>query len=337
MTSESLNFSHLISMSNSRGLFEHANFDKPRKEHGYCVDDVARAVILLERSETEEPQLRDLLRIYFEFILAAQSRNGHFKNRCNVSGIWTTPAQMGDHWGHALWALGTIAHRENDRAMAETALNKFELSAHHRTHHLRPLIYASFGAAEILTFNPDHIPSQKLLRDTLKSIPRSADNEWPWPEERLTYGNAAIPEFLMLAGHHLHDAKLLSQGLTLLKWLVDVETREDHFSVTPTNGWHTGELRPGFDQQPIELAAMVDACATAFELTNDPEWLNVLKRGSDWFEGFNDLQVQMYEPMTGAGFDGLNPFWRNENQGAESTLSYLSVEERKSTYLSVLR
>ena len=199
MTSESLNFSHLISMSDSRGLFEHANFDKPRKEQGYCVDDVARAVILLERSETEEPQLRDLLRIYFEFILAAQSPNGHFKNRCNVSGIWTTPAQMGDHWGHALWALGTIAHRENDRAMAETALNKFELSAHHRTHHLRPLIYASFGAAEILTFNPNHIPSQKLLRDTLKSIPRSADNEWPWPEERLTYGNAAIPEFLMLA------------------------------------------------------------------------------------------------------------------------------------------
>ena len=81
----------------------------------------------------------------------------------------------------------------------------------------------------------------------------------------------------------------------------------------------------------------MDACGTAFTLTNDPEWLNLLKRGSDWFEGFNDLQIQMYEPMTGAGFDGINPFGRNENQGAESTLSYLSVEERKSTYLSVLR
>jgi hypothetical protein len=337
MNPESLNFSHLISMSDSRGLFEHANFDKPRLEHGYCVDDVARAIILLERTKTVQPQLRELLRVYFEFILAAQSADGQFKNRCNVSGIWTTPAQMGDHWGHALWALGTVALLEADKSMAEIALNRFELSCDHRTHYLRPLIYASLGAAAILNFKPDHLPSLKLLRDTLKTIHRPVDQEWPWPEERLTYGNAVIPEFLMLAGHHLHDAKLLQQGVTLLKWLVDVETRDNHFSVTPTNGWQLGELRPGFDQQPIELAAMADACATAFELTYDPEWLNRLQLASDWFEGFNDLQMRMYEPMTGAGFDGLDPFGRNENRGAESTLSYLSVGERISTYLSVLR
>ena len=337
MTSERLNLNHLLSMSDSRGLFEHSHFSKPRKEHGYCVDDVARGIILLERCGFEEPQFRDLLRIYFEFVLDSQLPNGHFRNRCNEVGIWTTPAQMGDHWGRALWALGTVANREGDTAMAAIALKRFDDAAHHRTRFLRSMIYASLGAAQILAFKPDHMPAQKLLRETLLLINQPGDQEWPWPEKRLSYGNAVIPEFLMLAGHHLNDAKLLQQGVALLTWLVDIETVDNHFSVTPTKGWRIGEVRPAFDQQPIELAAMVDACATAFELTNDPEWLNLLKRGSDWFEGLNDLQIQMYEPMTGGGFDGISPFGRNENQGAESTLSYLSVQERKSTLLSILR
>ena len=337
MTAERLNLDHLISMSDSRGLFEHSDFSKPRKEHGYCVDDVARGIILLERSGSEDPQFQDLLRIYFNFVLESQTLDGHFRNRCNEAGIWTSPAQMGDHWGRALWALGTVANRDGDNTMAEVALERFDDAVHHRTRHLRPMIYASLGAAQILEFKPDHRPAQRLLRETLSFINQPVDQEWPWPEKRLSYGNAVIPEFLMLAGHHLNDAKLLSQGISLLRWLVDIETVDDHFSVTPTNGWRIGEVRPAFDQQPIELAAIVDACATAFELTNDSEWLNLLRRGSDWFEGFNDLQIQMYEPLTGAGFDGINPRGRNENQGAESTLSYLSVQERAATFLSISR
>jgi hypothetical protein len=335
--SNSLNLRHLISMSDSRALFEHADFDKPRKEHGYCVDDVARALLLLERNNSQDPQLRELTQLYFDFISEAQSADGHFANRCNVSGIWTSPAEMGDHWGRALWTLGTVAHRDPDRALAEVALGKFDFSAHHRTHHLRPMIYAGLGAAEILNYQPNHAPAQTLLRDAINAIPRPEDHRWPWPEDRLSYGNAAIPELLMLGGHHLADPKLLSEGIILLKWLIKIETNNGHFSVTPSHGWSRGEFRPSFDQQPIELAALVDACATAFDLTNDPAWLTFIEQGSAWFEGSNDSYTPMYEPMTGAGFDGLTPSGRNENQGAESTLSYLLVVQRRNAYLGVLR
>ena len=337
MTTSSLNLRHLIFMSDSRALFEHADFDKPRKEHGYCVDDVARGLVLLERNNSQDLQLRELVQIYFDFISEAQSINGHFANRCNVSGIWTSPAEMGDHWGRALWALGTIAHRDPDRALAEIALSKFDFSAYHRTHHLRPMIYAGLGAAEILTYLPNHAPARRLLRDASNGIHLPHDQQWPWPEDRLSYGNAAIPELLMLAGHHLADPKLLSEGISLLKWLIEIETNNDHFSVTPSYGWSRGEVRPSFDQQPIEVAALVDACATAFDLTRDSAWLAFIERGSEWFEGSNDSYTPMYEPMTSAGFDGLTPSGRNENQGAESTLSYLSVVQRKNSYLGVLR
>ena len=336
MIPEDLNLNHLIAMSDARGLFEHSKYAKPRREHGYCVDDVARGIILLERCGSVDPQFRDLFRTYFNFLLDSQSNGGHFRNRCSEAGIWTSPAQMGDHWGHALWALGTVANRESEPEMAEIALRRFESSAHHRTRFLRPMIYASLGAAQILDFKPDHVSARRLMHETLAVITLPEDNEWPWPEERLSYGNAVIPEFLMLAGRHLKDTKLLERGLSLLEWLVDIETTDDHFSVTSTNGWRTGEVRPAFDQQPIELAAMVDACATAFELTRDPEWLYPIRRGSEWFEGSNDLHIPMYDPTTGAGFDGITPSGRNENQGAESTLSYLSVQERKSSLLGLL-
>ncbi len=324
-------------MSDSRALFEHADFDKPRKEHGYCVDDVARALVVLERSNTQDPRARELIQLYFNFISEAQSPDGHFANRCNVLGRWTSPREMGDHWGRALWALGTIANRDPDRGLAKFALLKFDLSANHWTHHLRPMVYAGLGAIEILNSRPNHAPAEKLLRDATEAIQLPTDQQWPWPEERLSYGNAVIPELMMLAGHYFSEVKLIDEGITLLRWLIGVETAKDHFSVTPHNGWSRGETRPCFDQQSIEVAALVDACATAFDVTRNADWLTYIERGLAWFEGANDSSTQMYDPLTGAGFDGLTPSGRNENRGAESTLSYLSVVERSNAYLGVLR
>jgi len=47
-----------------------------------------------------------------------------------------------------------------------------------------------------------------------------------------------------------------------------------------------------------------------------------------WFLGDNDSRTPMYDPVSGGGFDGLERFGRNENQGAESTLAVLSTFQR---------
>jgi hypothetical protein len=198
------------------------------------------------------------------------------------------------------------------------------------------MVYASLGAAEVLRRMPQHKQAQAILADCVEKIRPVANAEWPWPESRLTYSNGAIPEVLMFAGHFLKRPELIRQGAGLLRWLVDVESVGNQFSVTPTSGWTLNQPRPSFDQQPIEVAALVDACATAFEFTNDRTWLTYLNRGASWFAGRNDSQVQMYDPATGAGFDGLTPWGRNENQGAESTLCFLSVAQRRRSYLGAL-
>jgi hypothetical protein len=95
--------------------------------------------------------------------------------------------------------------------------------------------------------------------------------------------------------------------------------------VAPVGGWAPGEARPGFDQQPIEAAAIADACARAAAGSSDPQWIDGLRLAVTWFLGDNDAKVSMLDEETGGGADGLSRDGRSENQGAESTLALLST------------
>ena len=134
-----------------------------------------------------------------------------------------------------------------------------------------------------------------------------------------------MPEVLLAAGSLLDDSSPLELGLAMLGWLLDIETAGDHLSITPVGGWVTGESRPGFDQQPIEVAALADACSRAYAITDDPHWQTGLLRCEAWFLGANDAGVKLVDDVTGGGCDGLHRTGRNENQGAESTLAMIST------------
>jgi hypothetical protein len=156
------------------------------------------------------------------------------------------------------------------------------------------------------------------------------DAAWPWPYPRLTYANALLPGVLLAAGEHLDDARLVSDGLGLLGWLLREETRAGHLSVTPADGRGPQDRPPGFDQQPIEVATLADACARAYSLTGDAQWEWAVGRAAAWFFGANDTGVNLYDVATGGCCDGLQAQGRNENQGAESTLAFISTVQHAS-------
>jgi hypothetical protein len=213
--------------------------------------------------------------------------------------------------------------------LAEVALSRFERGASHRSPHLRADVFAALGAAEVLTRWPDHGSARALLAETAERlVSRVPDATWPWPEPRLRYANGSVPEVLVAAGSLLDDERLLTSGLRMLDWLLDVETTGDRLSVTPVGGWARGEVRPGFDQQPIEVAALADACGRAFDVTGDRRWAVGLRRCRAWFLGANDIGVMLLDVMSGGGCDGLGRYGRNENQGAESTLALISTLQR---------
>jgi hypothetical protein len=188
------------------------------------------------------------------------------------------------------------------------------------------MAFAALGAVEILRRRPDHSIAAALLADAVESIGDVADDPfWYWPEWRLRYANAALAEVVIAAGALLDRPDWLDRGLAMLTWLLAVESRGDHLSVTPVGGWSAGEPRPAFDQQPIEVAALADACATAFDVTADPRWRSAVDRCLAWFLGANDVGVPLFDPMSFGGCDGLMAGGRNENQGAESTLALLGT------------
>jgi hypothetical protein len=186
--------------------------------------------------------------------------------------------------------------------------------------------FAAIGAAEVLAADPRHTRARQLLADAVDTIgPLGIDPMWPWPEPRLAYANAVLAEALIAAGHALGRDDVLADGLTVLRWLLDRQVVDGHLSVVPVGGAGPGDVAPAFDQQPIEVAAIADACARAEAITGDVEWRRGVDLAIDWFAGANDVGVVMADPVTGGGYDGLTPNGPNLNQGAESTLALITT------------
>lgn len=323
-----VSFAHLYKLSDGGGLFEHARFTEPRPEHGYCVDDIARGLIVAAREPHPSAELSALADCYLKLLTEAQAGDGRFHNRRGLTQSWTDEPSLEDCWGRALWGLGTAAGRlPKGTPSARLALHHFERSATRKSQHLRAMAFAALGAAEVLSRYPEHAGARSLLADAAAEIAGRIDVSvsWPWPEPRLRYSNAALPEVLLAAGSLLDRPQLLAQGLALLDWLLQVETAGDHISVTPVGGWAIGEPRPGFDQQPIEVAALADACHRAYAITGDQQWGNAVSRCEAWFHGANDAGISLMDDVSGGGCDGLHRSGRNENQGAESTLALIST------------
>ena len=317
---------HVLRLTDDIGIFEHAEGCVPRRHLGYCLDDVARALVVAVRHPEQSPVIVDLTRRYLDFVISAQAADGRCHNRLGLDRRWEDEPGIEDCWGRALWGLGTTAACATDPDARRRAADAFDRSARWRCRHRRTMAFAALGASEILTVRPNDVSAQALLAAAARVIGRPTGNaDWPWPESRLTYANAVLPEALIAAGHHLGDARTLEDGLHLLGWLVDVETREGHLSVTPVGGWSLGEPRPGFDQQPIEAAALADACSRAWGLTGDVRWAHTVEQAVGWFLGDNDTGTSLYEPASGGGCDGLHIVGRNENQGAESTLALIAT------------
>lgn len=321
-------FTHLIALSDERGVFEHARYAAPRQEHGYCVDDVSRALIVLTREPSRTPELTRLADVYLRFLESAVLADGRAHNRMSTSGRFTDRPGAGDWWGRAVWALGITGSDGHTEDLRRRGLNAFHRAAAVRTVDLRAIAFAGLGAAGVVRTHPHDDAALKVLRHVAARITAAEDDSWPWPERRLRYANAALPEALLAAGTSLHDSGLVERGLRLLRFLTDIETRDGHFSVTGTQQRGPGHRSPQFDQQPIEVAALADACARAFDITGDSIWREAVGMAWAWFTGDNDSRTPMYDPGTGAGYDGLTPTGRNDNRGAESTLAALSTYQQ---------
>lgn len=319
-------FDHLLRLTDNRGTFEHAYLDEPRTEHGYCTDDMARVLVVASRQPRTSGPVHRLGGVAVRFLNEAQALTGPCRNRMDKTGSWLDEPALDDPWGRCVWGLGTAAAHSDVAVVRTLAVLQFERAAQCRSTWPRAMAFAAIGSAELLAVSPDNVAARALIADYVAGLSDvSGDSVWPWPEPRLTYANAVLAEGLIAAGIAIDDSALWTRGLDLLRWLVDRETGDGHLSVTPVDGWTTGEARPGFDQQPTEVATLADACARAATVDAAAIWPETVRAAAAWFGGANDVGEPMWDPQTGAGFDGLHADGVNRNQGAESTLAVIST------------
>lgn len=277
-------FGHLISMTDGRGTFEHALHREPRPEHGYCTDDMARVLVVASREAGGGPAVRHLAVLSLRFLLEALEPGGKCRNRMNRHGSWEDQPALNDCWGRCIWGLGTAASHGDDDELRHRAVRGLELALRPRSPWPRATAFAVLGAAELLTVYPDDKSARSLLVDAADSMTRLRwHTGWPWPERRLTYANATLPEAMIAAGSALERPVLLKRGLDLLEWLLDRQSSQGHLSVTPAGGSGPDDHGPGFDQQPIEVAALADACARARSVDGNRRWADGVTAAASGF------------------------------------------------------
>jgi glycosyltransferase involved in cell wall biosynthesis len=336
-----LKLNHLNQMTDDTGMLQHAIFTIPNRREGYTTDDNARALILavlLEQSDDNRRGKADLPSanspaLFLSFLEHAfHPAKGRFKNFLRYDRRWNEPVGSEDCHGRALWGLGTVLGRSRDQAFRGAAGRLFEVSLPAAVEFSSPRAwaYTLLGIHEYLNSYPGDRDAQKvrstLSRRLLEMYESIRRPNWKWFENVLAYGNARLPQALLLVGSACSDDHMVSAGLESLDWLSTVQHCDinRHFVPIGSQGfYHQGGEKARFDQQPLEAAGAVSACLQAYRVTGDSRWRNEARSTFNWFLGDNDLQLPLYDSVTGGCRDGLHPERANENRGAESTLSFL--------------
>ena len=341
----SIKLDHLHRMTDHTGIVEHAVFVVPNYPEGYSTDDNARALIvaiLLEELGCCTPTgSLDLAARYLAFLwLAFDQTNKRFRNCLSYERQWQEAVGSEDSHGRALWGLGTVLGRSKDAGLRGAAGRLFELAVPAAVEFKSPraCAFALLGLQEYLESSPGDraaLNAADALADRLLGWYRANSTpDWKWFESVLSYSNARLPQALIRAGTRNANEVMVTAGLEALDWLTMVQRCEvkGHFVPIGSHGFYSKKTEKGrFDQQPIEACAAVSACLQAYRATGKGRWRKDAWAAFNWFLGDNDLQIALYDPTTGGCRDGLHPDRANENQGAESTLSFLMavLEMRK--------
>jgi len=323
---------HFLSFCDDTGMLQHAHYGVAAREHGYCLDDNARALLLVSALERQGDAgiPGTVSAALMAFIRHAWNpETNRFRNFMSFDRRWLEDAGSEDSHGRALWALGDHVRSYAEDTHVTWAVALFAKSFPQAESFTSPRAwaFALLGLNAWCSAHAGDLRARRLRRELaerlLSLIPKTGD--WVWFEHELAYDNARLSQALIQTGLATGCDNYVTAGLRTLSWLMTQQTSPaGHFRPVGSDSFGAAKAKPKpFDQQPLEAAAAISACLAAWGATADIAWRARAITAFRWFIGHNDLAISLIDPTTGGCADGLHPYGRNENMGAESTLSYL--------------
>ena len=327
---------HLDQMTDSTGLIQHAIYGVPRRESGYTTDDNARALRLCVRlwgRHSDEPMLKRVT-TYLSFLEYARGVGRGFHNFLSYDRRWLDVEGCGDCQGQAVRALAEVlgsnlpdGHRALARELIDAALPTLADLRSLRAQAYVVLAWGHLRRAGVKDIEPLETVAWSAAQRLAECHARALRPDWQWFESRMTYANAVLPHALFIAAEHWPKEAFLDVTTAAFDFLDRQTTAEGVFWPVGNEGWYPrGEEKAPYDQQPVEAVAMAEAALAAWTLLGDEKYLTIFRRCRGWFHGQNSLRQPLADVPQGACCDGLQASGVNRNQGAESTLAYLTVE-----------
>jgi glycosyltransferase involved in cell wall biosynthesis len=322
---------HLLRLTDDTGIIQHAIYTVPARRTGYCVDDNARALLvaLLAHRVAGSVETRRLITVYLSFLHYCQSPDGHFHNFVDYKRVVESNVGSEDCIGRAIWALGATVHLAPDDGVRRLAHEMFNRAI------AQPLNFGPRGQAliimglvELLRAEPDNAGVRAALDASTNYLceryESEADDRWKWFEPTLTYDNAFLPQALFLAFGVTGDGRQLRIATESLGFLDEICFADGYLALIGNQGWYErGVTKPVADEQPIDAAAFVLAFRSAYQATGERRYLRRMRESFNWFLGANRLGACLYDFSTAGCRDGLGVREASQNQGAESTISFL--------------
>ncbi|MDW7732509.1 MAG: glycosyltransferase [Methanolobus sp.] len=337
------NLDYMISMTDDVGIFQHATYGVPSRQHGYSTDDVGRGLVALTRAVSGNERTGDikgLVTLYLSYLDHAQTEEGHFHNFMSYDRKFLDDKGSDDTFGRALYGLGHVcACSELPENLRSHALGMIRRSrtVMDEIHAPRAKAYTMAGLYEMLDNGIDRdifLPVFVRFADSLVELyEKNRQDDWEWFETEVTYGNAKMCEALMRAYDLIGNPRYREVGIKTLDFLTDLQWNGEFFDLVGNEGWYRykGE-KATFGQQPIDAAYLTEAYVVAYELTQDEKYLQLANRSMEYFLGRNRLKAVMYDYSIGAVCDGLDRKGMNPNQGAESVVCFIMALEMLKRY-----
>jgi hypothetical protein len=323
---------HINRLTDDTGIIQHAKFGIPNLKDGYCLDDNARALLMVLMAYRQMKDIRalELSPIYLSYIHYLQNADGTFRNFLSFNRSFLDEIGSEDSFGRTIWALGYLLdNAPNDAYYQMGRLVFFNASPNfEKLKSIRGIANTIIGISYYLRSNPSDESMTERLRNLANTLIKHCEEnqatEWNWFESLLAYDNGILPLALLHSAEILNDDEVRKTAIESMDFLTKHTMKENYLSIIGNENWYKKEgERSIFAQQPIDAMAMVLMYHQAYHLTKEKEYLNKLYASFLWFLGENDLRMSLYDFETKGCCDGLEHYGVNRNQGAESSLAYL--------------